>query len=99
MTAEGNRRAPRTFWRAKLSVLLLFNIGYALYQWGFQQYRIDFGKRLAEFEKEQKEGRPPNSKDGRIVPRQKADIAYRLWDALNRSGWLIGGLVGGGPPD
>lgn len=78
-------------------MLLLFNVGYALYQWGFQQYPIDFGKRLAEFEKEQKEGQPPN---GRIVPRQKANIAYRLWDALNRSGWLIGGLLaGGGPPN
>lgn len=69
---------------------------YTGYQRAFQQYPIDFGKRLAEFEEEQKEDQPPNSKGVGIVPRQKADMAYRLWDALNRSGWGIGGLLAGG---
>ena len=79
---------------------LLMLVFYSGYQWCFEQYRIDFGKRLAEFEKQQnqkqKEHQPPNSKAGRIVAPQKATIANQLWDAMTRAGWLMGGLLAGG---
>lgn len=54
---------------------LLMGVGYVLYEEGFRLYQTEFNRGLSKFESQQKESQPPNTKDGRIVLPQKADMA------------------------